>query len=203
MKFDFLTRKNCLQSLINPWFVLLQVLPQSTLEILFSGALMFKTLLNWTPQKIHLCPDEHDGSAEWISWFQFLGPPWCLLSSVNAYLTWFHWKCFPESWRDFDRVFSIVKKYQTAEKFWMILVHQLAGLNHGECMHESSRNFPSWESWEYGGEFSKFWTRNSFRNCHAVTKTVTSSVSKQKIWKIGSVWGLCYNLNYWNKWGKI
>ena len=137
-----------------------------------------------------LCP------SEW-------GFPWYLLSSVNAYLTWFHWKCFPESWRDFDRVFSIVKEYQTAEKFWMIFVHQLAGLNHGECMHESSRNFPSWESWEYGGEFSKFWTRNSFRNCHAVTKTVTSFVSKQKNWKIGSFWGLCYNLNCWNQFGKI
>ena len=43
------------------------------------------------------------------------------------------------------------------------------------------------ESWEYGGEFSKFWTRNSFRNCYAATKTVTSSVLVVVITQKGTV----------------
>ena len=46
MNLNLLAGKNCLQSLINSEFVLLQVLLKSTLEILFSGALVFQTLLN-------------------------------------------------------------------------------------------------------------------------------------------------------------
>ena len=46
MNLNLLAGKNCLQSLINSGFVLLQVLLQSTLEILFSATLVLKTLLN-------------------------------------------------------------------------------------------------------------------------------------------------------------
>ena len=57
----------------------------------------------------------------------------------------------------------------------MIFVHQLAGLNHGECMHERKKIAQSLGSSEFVLEGSNG-ALEPFVTVLAVTKTVTSSV---------------------------